>query len=153
VSCFGFCCCSSFFVVVVVVLHHRPFSLSLVTITTFTHNNQIDDEDVRNEIDFMYSDTGLYSCIGVEWGGQPLATSISHLTARGRQFDLDVFGGVMFTRADNVNVNSVLDFKDKIIGAQSISDFAGAQVQFYVMYENGLDYIMDPKQVIFTRTF
>jgi hypothetical protein len=43
----------------------------------------------------MYADTGLYSCIGVEIGGQPLGTTISHLTARGRSFNLDVFGGTL----------------------------------------------------------
>ena len=56
----------------------------------------------------------------------------------------------MVTLADNKEINSVEDLRDKVIGAQSISDFSGAQVQFYVMIQNGLDYIMDPKQVIFT---
>ena len=58
----------------------------------------------------------------------------------------------MIVLAENKAINSVEDLKDKIIGAQSISDFAGAQVQFYVMAQNGLDYIMDPKQVVFTGT-
>ena len=88
--------------------------------------------DNEEEVDFMYADTGLYSCIGVEIGGQPLGTTISHLTARGRGYNLDMFGGSMVVRADNNELNSVVDLKDKIIGAQSISDFAGAQVQFYV---------------------
>ena len=56
------------------------------------------------------------------------------------------------TPATNTEINSVKDLKDKVIGAQSISDFSGAQVQFYVMFENGLDYIMDPKQVSHTKT-
>jgi len=58
--------------------------------------------------------------------------------------------GVIITKADNDNINTVDDLKDKVIGALAISDFAGAQVQFYVMHEAGLDYIVDPKQVIFT---
>lgn len=99
----------------------------------------------------MYSDTGLYSCIGVEIGGQPLGTTISHLTARGRGYNLDMYGGSMVVLAENSEINSIEDLKDKVIGAQSISDFSGAQVQFYVMIENGLDYIMDPKQVVFTE--
>ena len=49
--------------------------------------------DNDEEVDFMYSDTGLYSCIGVEIGGQPLGTTISHLQARGRDYNLDVYGG------------------------------------------------------------
>lgn len=49
--------------------------------------------DNDEEVDFMYSDTGLYSCVGIEIGGQPLGTTISHLTARGMEYNLDMFGG------------------------------------------------------------
>jgi ABC-type phosphate/phosphonate transport system substrate-binding protein len=52
--------------------------------------------------------------------------------------------------ANNNEINNVEDIKGKVIGAQAYSDFAGAQAQFYVMDKNGLDYIVDPKQVIFT---
>jgi hypothetical protein len=36
----------------------------------------------------MYSDTGLYSCVGVEIGGQPIGTTIANMEARGRTFGL-----------------------------------------------------------------
>ena len=49
--------------------------------------------DNEEDVDFMYSDTGLYSCVGVEIGGQPLGTTISNLQARGRSYNLDVYGG------------------------------------------------------------
>jgi hypothetical protein len=132
----------------------------------------------------MYTDTGLYSCIGVEIGGQPLGTTIANMEARGRTFGLvchgclascivfdlflifsqlfvcllsftlqDVFAGMIIARADNQEIDSIEDIKDKVIAAVSISDFAGAEVQFFTMLENGLDYIMDPKQVIFTGKF
>ncbi len=52
--------------------------------------------------------------------------------------------------ASNNEINDVEDLKGKVIGAQTYSHFAGAQAQFYVMEKNGLDYIVDPKQVIFT---
>ena len=58
--------------------------------------------------------------------------------------------GIMFTRADRIGIDSVEDLKDVVIGALAISDFAGGQAQFYIMHEYGLDYIVDPKQVIFT---
>ncbi len=47
-------------------------------------------------------------------------------------------------------INDVEDIKGKVIGALEYSHFAGAQAQFYVMEKSGLDYIVDPKQVIFT---
>ena len=46
------------------------------------------------------------------------------------------------TLATNQEIGSVSDLKDKVIAAQAISDFAGGQVQFYVMKEAGLNYIM-----------
>ena len=45
-------------------------------------------------VDFMYSDTGLYSCIGTEIGVEPLATTIASLEARGREYELDIYGGM-----------------------------------------------------------
>lgn len=129
-------------------LSQRNLSLTHSSLVFFSHYKQVDNEE---DVDFMYSDTGLYSCVGVEIGGQPVGTTISHLEARGRGFNLDMYGGSMVVLESNDAINSVEDLKDKIIGAQSISDFAGAQVQFYVMFKNGLDYIMDPKQVIFTE--
>ncbi|CAB9524509.1 activated protein kinase catalytic subunit alpha-1 [Seminavis robusta] len=104
----------------------------------------------ENEMDFIYSDTGVMSCFGVEMGAQILATTVSHMKVRGHEYNLDLFGGVIFTRADNYGINTLNDLKDKVIGALDISDFAGGQVQFYVMQESGLDFIMDPKQVVFT---
>ena len=49
--------------------------------------------DMEEEVDFMYSDTGLYSCIGTEIGAQPLATTIASLDSRGNHYELDIYGG------------------------------------------------------------
>eukprot|EP00980_Cylindrotheca_fusiformis_P005534 scaffold1172_cov115-Cylindrotheca_fusiformis.AAC.9 len=102
--------------------------------------------DYGEEVDFMYTDTGIFSCIGIEIGAQPIGTTISRLTSRGRDYTLDIFAGTMMVLKTNRDINSVQDLKDKVIGAQAFSDFAGAQAQFYVMKTNGLDYIVDPKQ-------
>jgi hypothetical protein len=78
-------------------------------------------------------------------------TTVARLEVRGRTFDLDVFGGVIATQADNDEINSILDLKDKIIGAGSISMVNAAQTQFYQMVRAGMSYVMDPKQVVFTH--
>ena len=49
------------------------------------------DNDV--EVDFMYTDTGVFSCIGTEIGAQPIATTIASLAARGRDYKLDIYAG------------------------------------------------------------
>ena len=56
----------------------------------------------------------------------------------------------MTVLASNHDIKSIEDLKGKVIGAQSFSDFAGAQAQFYSMFRNGVDFITDPEQVIFT---
>eukprot|EP00980_Cylindrotheca_fusiformis_P014258 scaffold3774_cov126-Cylindrotheca_fusiformis.AAC.8 len=48
--------------------------------------------DDKEDVDFMYSDTGTYSCIATEIGGQPLGTTIVSLESRGREYNLDVYG-------------------------------------------------------------
>ena len=101
-------------------------------------------------IDLFYANPGVYSCVGVEKGAQPLVTITSRLTVRGHTYDLDVFGGVMFARADNDDINGVKDLHDKVIGAGAISMIMAAQLQFYEMEVAGLSYVMDPKQVVFT---
>ncbi|CAJ1941384.1 unnamed protein product [Cylindrotheca closterium] len=106
--------------------------------------------DNAEDVDFMYSDTGLYSCIGTEIGSQPLATTISSLESRGNHYELDMYGGTILALASNNAVNTIEDLKDKVIAGQAFSVFAAGQSQFYVMHKAGLDYIMDPKQVIFT---
>lgn len=106
---------------------------------------------VENEyLDFFMANPGIFSCVGVETGAQPLVTTVSRLEVRGHSYDLDVYGGVMFARANNDAVNSIMDLKDKVIGAGGISMIMAAQLQFYEMEMAGLSYVMDPKQVVFT---
>jgi hypothetical protein len=109
------------------------------------------DAVYEEEVDFFYANPAVYSCIGVEVGAQPLATTISRLDVRGHEYDLDVYGGVIFTQADNDEINGVRDLKDKIIGAGAISNLMAAQLQFYEMERAGMSYVMDPKQVVFTE--
>jgi hypothetical protein len=50
----------------------------------------LDDGD---EVDFMYTDTGIFSCIGIEVSAYPIATTIASLSARGRDYKLDIYAG------------------------------------------------------------
>ena len=102
-------------------------------------------------VDFVFANPGIYSCIGVERGAQPLATKISRYSTRSRVYDLDVFGGVIFAKADNKAINDLNDLRDKVIAAGDIASIMGGQTQIYEMRRAGLDYLMDPKQMIFTH--
>eukprot|EP00980_Cylindrotheca_fusiformis_P015925 scaffold4661_cov108-Cylindrotheca_fusiformis.AAC.8 len=139
---------------------------------TTTENPLVSWIDEGEEVDFMYSDTGIYSCVGTEIGSQPLGTTIADLKTRGHEYELDMHGGktenvafriaynhtqtnvptgTILVRADNEEINGNEDLRNKVIAGQAFSVFAGAQSQFWLMYKNGMDYIMDPKQVVFTK--
>ncbi|KAG7351597.1 adenylate and guanylate cyclase catalytic domain containing protein [Nitzschia inconspicua] len=103
----------------------------------------------NKDVDFFYSNPGVYSCVGVETGTSALVTAIKHVEVRNQVFDLDVYAGVIATRADNNEIRTIADLKDRIIGAGSIIDLMGGQMQIYEMAKNGLSYVNDPQQVIF----
>ena len=94
-----------------------PISFEMVAVNFKGLFDAVEEEAV----DLFYSNPGIYSCVGVEQGAQPLATIISRLSVRGHTYDLDVFGGVMFARADNDEISGVVDLRDKVIGAGAIS--------------------------------
>ena len=122
-----------------------PVEFEMVPITFEQMNDLID----RDEMDFFYANPSIYTCIGIESSASPVVTIISKLEVRGHTYDLDVFGGVMFTRADNDEINTIADFQDKIIGAGSIAQIMAGQMQFYVMQKAGVSYVNDPAQVVF----
>ncbi|KAG7367710.1 adenylate and guanylate cyclase catalytic domain containing protein [Nitzschia inconspicua] len=105
----------------------------------------------NKEVDFFYSNPGVYSCVGAETGASALVTSVKHIELRNQVFDLDVYAGVIATRADNEDIKTIADLKDKIIGAGAIVDLMGGQMQIYEMARNGLSYVNDPRQVIFMK--
>lgn len=103
------------------------------------------------QVDFMFASSAVFSCMTTTYGAEPLGTIINRRESRGQDYNLDMYGGVMFVMKDNDEVNNIEDFKDRIIGAGSITAMGGGQTQFYEMVRHGLSYVADPKQVIFTK--
>eukprot|EP00980_Cylindrotheca_fusiformis_P025285 scaffold13402_cov70-Cylindrotheca_fusiformis.AAC.1 len=83
--------------------------------TEFPLQSWIDDKE---DIDFMYSDPGVYSCIGTEIGSQPLGTTIVSYENRGREYHLDMHGGTILALASSSEIDTIKDLKDKAIAAQ-----------------------------------
>ncbi|KAG7339958.1 adenylate and guanylate cyclase catalytic domain containing protein [Nitzschia inconspicua] len=105
----------------------------------------------NKEVDFFFANPGVYSCVGTEIGASALVTAIKHVEVRNQVFDLDVYAGVIATRADNEEIKTIADLKGKVIGAGAIVDLMGGQMQIYEMERNGLSYVNDPEQVIFMK--
>ena len=47
----------------------------------------------NKDIDFLFANPGVYTCIGIEYGLQVLATRISRVSVRGHTYDIDISAG------------------------------------------------------------
>lgn len=128
-------------------------------------------------VDFIYVNPSAFSCIESEFTAHSLVSQISRRNIQGNIYDLKKFGGVMAARADNLQIQSIHDLKDKVIAAASISGLGSGQMQFLEMKNSGMSYIngmfscsfskdgvcvsmipniiscfcsLDPKQLVFT---
>ena len=96
------------------------------------------DAVLSAQVDLTYSNPGSASCVSIEADGYPIATTISRVATRGIEYELDVYGGVIFTKATNEEINTITDLKDKIIGAGDITDTQGGQTQLHEMVKAGM---------------
>jgi ABC-type phosphate/phosphonate transport system substrate-binding protein len=123
-----------------------PISFEIVPVNL----NSLMIKAESEQVDFFYGTPAVFSCMATEYKAQSLVTIINKREARGHEFELDMYGGVMFTLASNTQVNSIEDFRDKTIGAGGITMMGGGQLQFYEMFSHGVSYVAHPKQVVFT---
>lgn len=124
-----------------------PLEFEVVPVSLTELLDMAEDE----EVDFLFASSAVFSCMATEAKAQALATIINRRESRGYQYDLDVYGGVIFTKAENKDINRIQDLKGRTIGAGAITAMGGGQTQLYEMVKHGLSYVADPKQVIFTK--
>lgn len=105
--------------------HPIDFDIIPVTLT------QLLDLAKEEKVDFTFATAAASSCMQLERKAQALATVVNRRNCRGRDYDLDVYGGVMFTLASNTEVNSLQDLKDKVIGAGGITMMGGGLVSHF----------------------
>ena len=108
------------------------------------------DDTGSQQVDFIYVNPSAYSCIESEYTAFSLVSQTSRRNVAGQTYRLKQFGGVIAARADNDEIQTIHDLKGKIIAAASISGLGSGQMQFLEMIENGMSYINDPKQLVFT---
>jgi hypothetical protein len=98
------------------------------------------DTETAN-VDFIYVNPSAFSCIESEFTAHSLVSQVSRRNIQGNIYDLKKFGGVIAARADNPEIQSILDLKDKVIAAASISGLGSGQMQFLEMTHSGMSYI------------
>lgn len=104
----------------------------------------------KAELDFLFVNPSLTSCIASQFSTQSLASLIVSTTVYGEEISLSEFAGLTITQAGNDEINTITDLKNKTVAAISISGFGSGLMQFYEMQKNGLSYISDPAQLVFT---
>lgn len=102
------------------------------------------------EMDFLHVNPSAFSCIESEFEALSLATMVSRRVVGGAVYDLKKFGGVIVTQAGRDDITSLQDLRDKVIAAASINGLGSGQLQFKRMFDVGLNYLQDPKQLVFT---
>ena len=115
--------------------------LNFLTLFTDTETSQVD---------FIYVNPSAFSCIESEYGASSLASQVSHRKVFGVNYYLKQFGGVIMTLANRTDIMDITDLRGKRIAAASISGLGSGQMQFRQMLLAGLDYLNDPKQLVFT---
>lgn len=102
-----------------------PVEFDLIPVTLTTLINLSNDE----KVDFFFSSSAIMSCMASEKQAQALVTIVNRRSSRGHEYDLDMYGGVMFTLATNKEVNTMEDFTDRTIGAGGITAMGAGQTQ------------------------
>jgi len=99
----------------------------------------------RNHLDFILTNPGHYVDLEATYGVTRLATLNNLRVGRG----VKKFGAVIFTRAQNKNIQSLVDMKGKTMMAVSASAFGGFQLAWYEMISQEVDPFTDLKKLIF----
>lgn len=99
-------------------------------------------EDVEKSIesesvDFIITNTMQYVQLESKYGISRIATLMGNNSLN--QYKVKEFGGVIFTRKDNKDINRVADIKDKTLGAVSPLSFGGWVMAKEVFFDNGVD--------------
>jgi hypothetical protein len=106
--------------------------------------------DRLSTYDFVYANPSVFSCIESEVGANSLVSQIALRTVGGEKYSHTQFGGVIFTRADNDQVNRIEDIKGKRVATVSITGLGSGQMQFREFQRAGLHHLQDPEQLLFT---
>lgn len=79
------------------------------------------DRFVTGDFDFVMANPSISSCIDSEIGTSSLASMISTRTSNSQSYELSQFGGVIFTRASNDEINTIYDLVDTVVACISLT--------------------------------
>lgn len=106
---------------------------------------ELEKATANKQLDFVLTNPAHYILLTKRHGlSAPLAT----LAVNDHGQRLVTFGGVIFTRAEQNNINLLTDIKNKTIAATDVDSFGGYQMQAYELNKAGINAQQDNKLVI-----
>ncbi len=102
-------------------------------------------ETARGAFEFVFTNSGQYVELESEFGISRIAT----LKTRFGGEASNVFGAVIFTRADRSDVRELQDLRDKSFAAVAPKAFGGFQMAWRELHELGIDPFTDFSSLIF----
>lgn len=91
----------------------------------------------NNKVDFVITNTMDYVLLEKKYGVSRIATLVNGQS--NSEKTISTFGGVLFTRADNISINSLEDIKGKKIGAVDKLSFGGWIMEYDELINHGID--------------
>ena len=104
------------------------------------------DPAVKQEtVDFILANSGIYVTLEVRFGVSRIATMYN----RRNETPYNIFGGVIFTRADREDLRSLTDLRGKSFAAVDRTSLGGFQMAWRVLNAEGLNPYRDFSEVKF----
>jgi two-component system sensor histidine kinase TtrS len=107
--------------------------------------DEVDSAVERGEIDFVLVNPGIYVNLEVKYRVSRIAT----LYNRRNDIPYKIFGGVIFTRKEHPEINTIVDLRDHTMMAVDTTSLGGFQMAMREMVEQGLDPYSDLKSLRF----
>lgn len=98
-----------------------PISFETIAVPFGKRENDPLNLLTSDDYDFVFTNPSMFSCIQSEMGASSLVSMISKRKVNGKVHHLTKFGGVVFTLANNTEINTIADIKGKRVGAVSLS--------------------------------
>jgi len=98
--------------------------------------SQLEDSIKNKSVDFIITNTMFYVLLENKYGISRIATLIN--SDVNKKYKLKEFGGVIFTKNDNKEINEISDLDSSIFGAVSELSFGGWIMGYEELYKNGI---------------
>ena len=100
---------------------------------------QVNPTIEKGEVQFFLVNSSMFVTTSVKYGAVAIATIINSRQGK----SLTSFGGVIFTRVDNSDINTLKDLKGKSFMAVKNTSFGGWQMAYKELLDAGIDPLKD----------